>query len=103
MGYKFMTKNDYNMYDMSSMLQKAVRRGDLDRAGFAANELFYSYERYTWKRLITISAEDCYGIMTKEIIALKIASDIVNEKRKKEDKDLVCCKSNNTLMHGEKK
>ena len=83
MGYEYRTTNGYNMFDMSSMLQKAIRRGDFTHAGFAANELYYSYYSYLWRRLLVISAEDCYGIMTKEIMALKEADDLVNAKKKR--------------------
>ena len=36
---------------------------------------------------MVISAEDCYGIMTKEILALKLADDEVNDKSKGYDRD----------------
>lgn len=85
--YNPTTKHGYSMYTMSSMLQKAIRRGDLNHAGYAANELFGGYNAYLWKRLLTISAEDCYGIMTKEIIALKQAEDIVCGNKKGYDRD----------------
>ena len=78
--YEMLTKNGHNFYDMASMLQKAIRRGDFERAGYAANELCDKYRKYLWKRLLVISAEDCYGIITKEIIALKMADDMA-EKR----------------------
>ena len=32
------TKNGHSMYDMVSLLQKAIRRGDAEVAGYAANE-----------------------------------------------------------------
>ena len=83
MAYDLRTRSGHNMYDMSSMLQKAIRRGDFTHAGYAANELYYSFYNYLWKRLLVISAEDCYGIFTKEILALKEADDIVNAKKKK--------------------
>lgn len=73
--YKLSTKHGYDFYEMSSMLQKAIRRGDYQRAGFAANELIDQYRKYLWKRLLIISAEDCYGIITKEIVGLKLADD----------------------------
>lgn len=73
--YKLVTKHGYDFYDMASMLQKAIRRGDYQRAGFAANELVEKYRKYLWKRLLIISAEDCYGIVTKEIVGLKLAAD----------------------------
>ena len=80
--YNPVTPCGYSLYTMSSMLQKSIRRGDIDHAAFAAKELRYSYENYLWKRLLVISAEDCYGIVTKEIIALKIAGDEVNKGKK---------------------
>ena len=82
MGYNYTTKHGYNMFDMSSMLQKAIRRGDWTRAGFAACELYYSFYNYLWKRLLVISAEDCYDAVTHEIIALRMADDEVNANKK---------------------
>lgn len=84
---RFITPRGYNMYDMSSMMQKSIRRGDVDRASFAAYELYGKFYKYVWKRLIVVSAEDCYGIMTKEIVGLKAADDIVNEGRKAGERD----------------
>ena len=92
------TNGGYSMYDMSSLLQKAIRRGDICKASFAAKELYPKFYKYTWKRLLVISAEDCYGIMTKEIIALKAADDIVNEKRKADEKDLIFIAKAVTLL-----
>jgi len=83
MGYEYRTLHGYNMFDMSSMLQKAIRRGDWTHAGFAACELYYSYYNYLWKRLLVISAEDCNDMLTQEIIALRLADDEVNAKKKK--------------------
>ena len=87
MGFNPRTKHGYSLYTMSSMLQKAIRRGDLQHAGYAANEMFGDYNAYLWKRLLTVSAEDCYGIMTREIVALKQADEIVNGKKKGYDRD----------------
>lgn len=82
MAYDALTKNGYNMFEMSSMIQKAIRRCDIPHAAYAANELSVKYRAYLWKRLLTVSAEDCYGIMTKEIIALQQADEYVNKKNK---------------------
>ena len=84
MGFNYQTRNGYNMFDMSSMLQKAIRRNDYSRAGFAARELYYSYPKYLWKRLLVISAEDCLGALTEEILALQKADEIVNKGRPKD-------------------
>ena len=89
-----MTKNGYSMYEMSSMIQKAIRRCDIPHAAYAANELSVKYRAYLWKRLFTVSAEDCYGIMTKEIVALYQADSYVNEKAKPgETNDLFIAKA----------
>ena len=79
-SYQMLTKHGYNFYDMASALQKGIRRGDFNLAGFAANELLDKYRKYLWKRMLIISAEDCYGIMTKEIIALQQADDYCGKK-----------------------
>ena len=85
--YQMYTLHHHSMYDMASMLQKSIRRADIQKAGYAAYELFGSYHTNMWKRLIVSSAEDCYGIITKEIIALKLADDQVNAGKKGYDKD----------------
>jgi replication-associated recombination protein RarA len=61
-------------------MQKAIRRADTGVAGFFALELWASgYRDYVWKRLYTISAEDCFGIITKEIEALWQGHELVNK------------------------
>jgi hypothetical protein len=41
-------------------MQKAVRRGDAKLAGYWALELWASgFGQYVWRRLLTVSAEDC--------------------------------------------
>ncbi len=82
MGYNIKTPNGYDLFEMSSMIQKAIRRCDIPHAAYAANELGGKYRKYLWKRLLTVSAEDCFGIMTKEIIALQQADEYVNKKAK---------------------
>jgi replication-associated recombination protein RarA len=57
--------------EVASCLQKAIRRGDTALAGYMAIEMFESgYALYCWKRLLTISAEDCSGLITQEIKSL---------------------------------
>ena len=84
---QLLTKNGHKLSDMSNLLQKAIRRGDPDLAGYAANEMFGRYHAYLWRRLLVISTEDCYGVITKEIMALKEADDIANERRKAYEKE----------------
>lgn len=80
MAYELRTINGYDFYEAASALQKAVRRADHKVAGFFALELWSSnYVDYVWKRLLTISAEDCYGLITKEIMALHEAYEYVTK------------------------
>ena len=86
-NYKLMTRHGYELLTIASGLQKATRRADTDLSGFCALELFHSgYYNYLWKRLLTISAEDCYGIITKEIYYLYESFLLINKGRKQFDK-----------------
>ena len=80
MAYDLTTKHGYNFYNVSSCLQKSIRRADARLAGYMALELWSSgYVNYLWKRLFTISAEDCWGILTQEIESLWKGYQLVNE------------------------
>ncbi len=60
-------------------MQKAVRRGETQLAGYWALELWASgFGNYVWKRLLTISAEDCWGIITAEVKALHDGYALIN-------------------------
>lgn len=83
--YSLKTNKGYDFYEVASGLQKAIRRGDETYAGFFALEMFPRYYKYVWKRMLTISAEDCAGAITQEIIALYDAFMIIN-KGKRSDK-----------------
>lgn len=68
---RLMTVRGYELSAVVSAMQKAIRRGDARVAGYFAIEMFESkYTAYAWRRLLTISAEDCAGIVTQEIKAL---------------------------------
>ena len=74
------TINGYDFFEVSSAMQKAIRRGDARVAGFFALELWHSnFRDYVWKRLFTISAEDCFGLITSEIEALWQGHELVNK------------------------
>jgi replication-associated recombination protein RarA len=70
---RFEAKTDrgYNLFEVASALQKAVRRGDAKMASYWGLEMAVSgYGPYFWRRALTISAEDCFGVITKEVLAL---------------------------------
>lgn len=79
------TQRGYDFFEVASALQKAVRRSSVEYAGYFALELFPRYHKYVWKRLLTISAEDCYGPMiTQEIKALHDSFEFVNKGKSKD-------------------
>ena len=74
------TKRGYDLGEVSSAMQKAIRRADTRLAGYWALELWHSgFGNYVWKRLLTISAEDCWGLLTAEIKALHESYVFVNK------------------------
>ena len=82
---KLLTARGYDFYEVASALQKSIRRNDVKIAGYMALELFPRYSEYCWKRLLTISAEDCYGIVTKEVKALYDSFHVINKGKKGND------------------
>lgn len=79
---KLQTIRGYVFLEVSSALQKAIRRGDARLAGYWAIEFFESgYAEYAWRRLITISAEDVWGVITHEIEALYRSWQMINAKK----------------------
>ena len=81
------TVRGYDFYEVSSSLQKAIRRCDKKVAAYFAVELFESgYYKYVWKRLFTISAEDVQEYVTAEIEALFNGFSMVNSGRSGCDK-----------------
>lgn len=82
--FQLKTVNGYDFFEASSTMQKAIRRNDIRIAGFFALELWGSkYGEYVWKRLFTISAEDCAGAsITQEVKALYDGYTLVNKTAK---------------------
>lgn len=77
------TKRGYDFYEVASVLQKSIRRADEKTAGYFALELFASgYWFYLWKRLLTISAEDVYDLITDEVYSLFQSFLYINSKEK---------------------
>lgn len=70
-NYQISTKRGYDLYEVASALQKAIRRADLKVAGYFALELFESgYANYCWKRLMTVGAEDVHDMANTEVYSL---------------------------------
>ena len=79
MDWSKRTVRGYDFYEVSSAMQKAIRRSDKKVAAYFAMELFESgYYKYVWKRLFTISAEDVQEYVTAELDALFNGFSMVN-------------------------
>ena len=82
--YQLHTGRGYELSAVVSAMQKALRRGDAEVAGYFALEMVASgFSAYCWRRLLTVSAEDCYGIVTQEIAALQGTYQQLTARRKK--------------------
>lgn len=83
----FNTKNGYDFYEVSSALQKAIRRSDEKQAMYWAVELYDSnMESHLWKRLLVMSTEDIgLGAMAVHT-HLRALRDTYNEMKIKDDK-----------------
>ena len=82
---KLYTQRGYDFYEVASALQKSIRRNDVKLAGYMALELFPKYAEYCWKRLLTISAEDCNPMVTQEIKALYDSFWVINKNKSGND------------------
>ena len=100
MGFQLVTKTGRNFYEVTSIMQNAIRKGDYDVAGYAMWELTGKYTPYLKKRLLIIAAEDLYGVINKEIEALCVigtdealskALSLMCEAKKNRDADFVVC------------
>ena len=75
MAYQMLTRTGKSFWETTSAMQNAIRKGDYEIAGYAMWELLPQYTPYLRKRLLVISAEDCFGVITKEILALTERGD----------------------------
>ncbi|TDB66813.1 AAA family ATPase [Arundinibacter roseus] len=87
--YDITTVNGYDFFEISSAMQKCIRRGLEEEALYWAVELYNSgYSEYVWKRLRIMSSEDV-GLanpsISSEIWALY--SMFKEQAKKKEDKN----------------
>lgn len=80
---KLQTRNGYDFFVVSSLLQKSLRRGDIVLAARSVNELIPRYSNYVWNRLLTVSAEDCADLVTGEVLACYLAWCKLNENERR--------------------
>ena len=86
------TRTGRSFWEVTSVMQNAIRKGDYEIAGHCLWELLPEYTPYLRKRFLVISAEDCFGAITKEILAL---SEIGDEKALSKALSLLCLAKKN--------
>lgn len=86
------TRTGRSFWEVTSVMQNAIRKGDYEIAGHCLWELLPVYTPYLRKRFLVISAEDCFGVITKEILAL---SEIGDEKALSKALSLLCMAKKN--------
>lgn len=57
-NFRPQTQRGYDLFEVSSALQKTIRRGLEEEAVYWALELLPRYEAYLWKRIKTVANED---------------------------------------------
>lgn len=57
-GYQRLTQNSYDLGEVVSAVQKAIRRGEEQEAMYWAIEMVPQFEAYLWRRLVVIANED---------------------------------------------
>lgn len=68
-AFQLKTERGYDFFEVSSALQKEIRRGNEESALYWAFELCPRYEFYLWRRLVTIVNEDV-GVGDPGLIAV---------------------------------
>lgn len=92
MAYQMFTRTGRNFYEVTSVMQNSIRKGDYELALYCLWELLPGYTSYLRKRLLVISAEDCFGVITKEVLAL---ADIGDEQALTKALALLCAAKKN--------
>jgi replication-associated recombination protein RarA len=83
--FHLITQKGYDFFEVTSALQKSIRRGKEHEALYWAMELLPRYEFYLWRRLKIISSEDIGIANPQAIILVQILSEQYFELRKRGD------------------
>lgn len=84
-GFELKTKNGHRLDAVVSALQKAIRRGDQERALYFMLEMVESnFVGYFWRRISVIAAEDI-GLADTQVVATINSLAQANERLNKKD------------------
>lgn len=87
MSHQLVTVKGYDFFEVSSAMQKEIRRGNQENALYWAIELHESnYAKYAWKRLMIMAIEDI-GVASSNIaVHINSLHDIAMKLENKNDK-----------------
>lgn len=86
MRFQLKTKNDFPLFEVTSALQKSIRRSLEKDAMYWAMELEAKYHAYLWKRLTVIASEDI-GLADNQMAILISSLKANYVEAKKKDRD----------------
>lgn len=84
-GFKLKTERDYDFFEVTSSLQKCIRRGLEYEALYWAMELLPRFEEYFWRRMKIIVNEDIGIANPLAIILVQVLAEQYFELRKRGD------------------
>ena len=88
LAFQMLTRTNRSFWEVTSVMQNSIRKGDYELAGHCLWELLPGYTPYLRKRFLVISAEDCFGVITK---ALTQALALMCAAKKNRDADYFVC------------
>ena len=91
------TQKDYDFFEVTSALQKTIRRGREREALYWAMELLPGFEFYLWRRLKIITNEDIGIANPQLIILIQTLADQYFELRRRGDMGCLLMLSNAIL------
>lgn len=99
MKYTPVTKKGYSLFEVSSALQKAIRRGEEKQALYWAYEIERSgYQKYLWYRLKVISMEDVGLANTECHLQVRAAEQSYEDFRKRKSDATILALANAVII-----
>jgi len=84
-NFHLITQKGYDFFEVTSALQKTIRRGKEHEALYWTMELLPRYEFYLWRRLKIIASEDIGIANPQAIILVQVLSEQYFELRRRGD------------------
>jgi len=86
MGFHLTTSRGYDFFEVTSALQKEIRRGNEEAAMYWALELSSKYDDFIWRRLAIIASEDIGPADNSISVLISVLGDNYKRIKKKSSK-----------------